>query len=92
MKKYILIILVGFSLNLNAQGLSLQYCSGQTDGFFSSERYTEYREEQWAGDMPLLPGMHGSDFDYDANEVPSGTGLLLTGLGLAYGMRRKMKN
>lgn len=86
MKRYILIIIfaIGFGLNLNAQYNSL------SDGFFSST-YSEYRENKWVGNMPLLPRTHGSELDYDAEEVPIGSGLLiLTGLGLGYAtLRRK---
>ena len=95
MKRYILTIVlaVAFGLNLNAQS---KQQSGFSDGFFSSN-YSEYREDEWAGDMPLLPGAHGSGFDYDADKsepVPAGSGLLiLTGLGLGYAsLRRKKSN
>ena len=92
MKRYILIMIfaIGFGLNLNAQAQYKQQQSGLSDGFFTSN-YSEYREDDWAGNMPLLPREHGSDQDYDAEETPIGSGLLiLAGLGLGYAtLRRK---
>ena len=61
-----------------------------TDGFFESS-YTEYREEddEW-GVMPLLPRTHGYHYDYDAEEVPIGSGwLLLAGMGIGYAIRKR---
>lgn len=81
MKKYItsIIFALAFTMNLSAQN----------DGFFSSD-YTDYREEEvyeW-GTMPALPEQHGGLCDYSA--VPLGSGLLLLGgLALAYGFRKK---
>ena len=82
MKKYIitLIIAIGFGVNLSAQ----------SDGFFFNSNYSEYREEnnEW-GTMPLLPNQHGTQYDFAA-EAPLGSGLLLLGgLALAYGIRKK---
>ena len=82
MKKYIitLIIAIGFGLNLSAQ----------SDGFFFNSNYSEYREEnnEW-GTMPLLPNEHGTQYDFAA-EAPLGSGLLLLGgMALAYGIRKK---
>lgn len=92
MKRYILTIAlaIGLGLNLNAQSQQ----RNSSDGFFTSS-YSEYREEdqEW-GTMPLLPGTHGSNFDYSAapaEPAPIGSGLLiLTSLGLGYAsLRRK---
>ena len=82
MKKYIIAIVfaIGFGLNLSAQ----------SDGFFSNSNYSEYREEnhEW-GNMPVLPTQHGTQWDFAA-EAPLGSGLLLLGgLALAYGLRKK---
>ena len=82
MKKYIitLIIAIGFGMNLSAQ----------SDGFFFNSNYSEYREEnnEW-GTMPLLPNEHGTQYDFAA-EAPLGSGLLLLGgMALAYGIRKK---
>ena len=83
MKKKILAIAMFVALGLSA--------SAQSDGFFSSGRYSEYREDSWAKNMPLLPG-HGNDYDFAA-EAPLGSGLLLLGgMALAYGMRKKKDN
>ena len=82
MKKYIITLVFALGLGLNL--------SAQSDGFFSNSRYSEYREDPWAGDMPGLPS-HGYINDYDADNAPLGSGLLLLG-GMALGyaaMRRK---
>ena len=80
MKKKILAIAMFVALGLSA--------SAQSDGFFSSS-YSEYREESWAQNMPILPGQHGMEYDFTA-EAPLGSGLLLLGgMALAYGMRKK---
>jgi len=64
----------------------------QSDGFFTSN-YSEYRgaENEWGLEMPLLPGSHGYLDDYSCVEqAPLGNGLLLLGgLALAYGLRKK---
>ena len=81
MKKKILAIALFVALGLSA--------NAQSDGFFSSGRYSEYREDSWAENMPILPVQHGSTYDFAA-EAPLGSGLLLLGgMALAYGMRKK---
>lgn len=64
----------------------------QSDGFFTSN-YSEYRgaENDWDINMPFLPGSHGYIDDYSCAEpAPLGNGLLLLGgLALAYGLRKK---
>ena len=75
-----LIIALGFGLNLSAQ----------SDGFFKNSNYSEYREDAWASEMPLLPTSHGTQYDFSADQAPLGNGLLLLGgLALAYGIRKK---
>ena len=92
MKRYILTIVLAlcFSMSLSAQ-FSQQNSS---DGFFSSN-YNEYRDgDTGLGIMPLLPG-HTTTFDYDADPKPTPVGsglLLLAGMGLAYGVKRKLKD
>mgnify|MGYP003310801145 CR=1 FL=1 len=81
MKRFLITIsiIAALSLNVNAQG---------TDGFFTTN-YVEYRADQseW-GALPALPGQHGLD-DYTV-AAPLGSGLLLlAGMGVAYGIRRK---
>ena len=90
MKKYILTIAlaIGFGMNLNAQFGQ----SGKSDSFFSSNKYSEYRDVTEMGTMPLLPG-HNTLNDYDADPAPVGSGLLLlAGLGLGYASLRKLKS
>ena len=81
MKKIILAIALFAAFSANAQ----------SDGFFSGGNYSEYREDvNWAQQsMPALPGQHGTQYDFAA-EAPIGSGLLLLGgLALAYGMRKR---
>ena len=65
MKKKILAIAMFVALGLSA--------SAQSDGFFSSS-YSEYREDSWAQNMPVLvlPGQHGTGYDFAA-EAPLGS-------------------
>ena len=80
MKK--LIITVIFALFM---GMTM---SAQSDGFFA---YTDVDNrggsDEW-GALPTLPASHGFTTDQDA--VPLGSGLLLLGgLALAYGLRKR---
>ena len=84
MKKLITIIIfaIAFGMNVNAQN----------DGFFSSGNYSEYRSNQeiWGQDMPVLPGQHGVNYDFAAEQAPVGSGLLLLGgLAIFYAKRKK---
>lgn len=87
MKKYIITLVFALGLGLNL--------SAQNDGFFtSSYEFNKNRESSNNGDWDLfeMPSMigHGYDIDGDANNAPLGSGLLLLGgLALAYGMRKK---
>ncbi len=68
---------LGFLMNLNAQ----------SDGFFTFNNVEQNRTSDW-DDMPAMIG-HGSGTNMDA---PVGSGLLLlAGMGLAYGIRKKSK-
>ena len=79
MKKIILAIALFAAVNAHAQ----------RDGFFAYNSYEELnRQENGWGDMPSMIS-HGTKYDMDA---PLGSGLLLlAGMGLAYGMRKKSK-
>ena len=79
MKKIILAIALFAAVNAHAQ----------RDGFFAYNSYEELnRQENGWGDMPSMIN-HGIKYDMDA---PLGSGLLLlAGMGLAYGMRKKSK-
>ena len=79
MKKIILAIALFAAVNAHAQ----------RDGFFAYNSYEELnRQENGLGDMPSMIS-HGIKYDMDA---PLGSGLLLlAGMGLAYGMRKKSK-
>ena len=67
--------------------------SAQSDGFFRYNNFEENRQSQneaW-GIMPSMIG-HGLEGDQDGSSVPVGSGLLLlAGMGLAYGIRKKSK-
>ena len=89
MKKYRVLAALSMvlTLGLNAQVGSYNFSS--SDGFFNSHANEdiETREDQW-GDMPRIFG-HGLDKNQNA---PLGSGLLLlAGMGLAYGIKRKLK-
>lgn len=91
MKKYMLIIIfvIGFCLNLNAQ-MSSQGYTGNTDGFFSTDQYNEYDRGEWAGGMPMLPRVHASEFDQSAKDTPLSSGfLILAGMGIGYAVVRR---
>lgn len=78
MKKIILAIALFATVSANAQ----------SDGFFRYNNVEEQRNDSGWGTMPTLVG-HGYTTDMDAN-APLGSGLLLlAGMGLAYGFRKK---
>lgn len=82
MKKYVLILIIalGFEMNLSAQN---------TDSFFTSS-YTEYRDSsEDFGNLPSLPNTHGFTYDYQADAPLGGGLLLLTAMGAAYGIRKR---
>ena len=86
MKKLIIlsVFALGFGMSLNAQSYS--------DGFFKYNNVEEQRtsNSEW-GIMPSMIG-HGLEGDQDGSSVPVGSGLLLlAGMGLAYGIRKKSK-
>ena len=82
MKKIIIttIFALGLCMSLNAQ----------KDSFFTYHNSEDYRggSSEW-GTLPTLPASHGFDFDVNG-EAPLGSGiLLLGGLALAYGLRKR---
>lgn len=90
MKKHIILfaITLGLALNLNAQIISND---SKNDAFFSSS-FSDFREgtssssSNW-GEMPMIIG---HSYDTNQNALPLGSGLLImTGLGLAYCIRKK---
>ncbi len=92
MKKYIitLAIALGFGMNVNAQigEYNRQYGQDHTDGFFSGS-YDEFREDTWSNEFGVMPTIIGHGYQYDQT-APLGSGLLLlAGMGLAYGIRRR---
>ena len=76
MKKIILAIALFAAVSANAQ----------SDSFFRYNNVEEQRSNESWGSMPAMIG-HGLDGDQSA---PLGSGLLLlAGMGLAYGFRKK---
>ena len=76
MKKIILAIALFAAVSANAQ----------SDSFFRYNNVEEQRTNESWGSMPAMIG-HGLDGDQSA---PLGSGLLLlAGMGLAYGFRKK---
>ena len=83
MKKIILAIALFAAVNAHAQN----------DGFFAYNSYEELNREEIQGnsDWGVMPSMLGHGIKYDM-DAPLGSGLLLlAGMGLAYGMRKKSK-
>lgn len=77
MRRYILLIFITFVSSL--------YVYAQSDGYFSYQyEYREDNNNEWS-ELIMLPPTHGLDYNYPADEAPTGTGLLLmTGIVLAY--------
>lgn len=91
MKRYIILAVFSIVLtaNLNAQVGDYSYVESTSDGFFTQNYEAEYREYSEWGAMPRMLG-HGITTNQDA---PLGSGLLLlAGMGVAYGIKRKLKS
>lgn len=89
MKKIIITLTLATAMCLgNAQAQS----TNGTDGFFStSTPGGNYRDGSATGDVSFFPGAPGQQI-YDNQNAPIGSGLLiLAGLGLAYGLKRREK-
>ena len=90
MKKYIVLAVLSMVLTLGLNAQVGSYSFSSSDGFFNSNATEdiENREVSSWGEMPRIFG-HGLETNQNA---PLGSGLLLlAGMGLAYGVRRKMK-
>ena len=91
MKKYIVLAALSMVLTLGLNAQVGSYSFSSSDGFFNShatEDIESRKYEEW-GDMPRIFG-HGLDTNQNA---PLGSGLLLlAGMGLAYGVKRKLKD
>lgn len=97
MKKILIAISIIAALSVSAGAQN-----GFTDGFFSTD-YSNYedlnRDDVFRAEdiMPLFPerigGDNGTPWHQDADPAPLGSGLLLlAGMGLAYGIRKKKNN
>ncbi len=90
MKKIILAISLFAAVSFSA--------NAQSDGFFTSSYMYEGNREDTGNqdwnmfDFPSIIG-HGYEYDQNADPAPIGSGLLLLGgMALAYGMRKKKEN
>ena len=80
MKKIILAIALFAAVNVNAQ----------SDGFFVYNDVEQSRTT--SSGWSTMPTMIGHGYDTDQSAAPLGSGLLLlAGMGLAYGIRKKSK-
>ena len=89
MKKIIITLTLATAMCLgNAQAQS----TNGTDGFFStSTPGGNYRDGSATGDVSFFPGAPRQQI-YGNQNAPIGSGLLiLAGLGLAYGLKRREK-
>lgn len=91
MKKIIITLTLATAMCLgNAQAQS----TNGTDGFFStSTPGGNYRDGSATGDVSFFPGAPGQQiYDNQNADAPVGSGLLiLAGMGLAYGLKRREK-
>ncbi len=92
MKKFLitLSLVTALCVNVNAQ---IQYNSNtqNTDGFFSTTSPGGNYRDGSAGEVGLFPGLPRMG-EYTDQYAPIGSGLLLlAGLGLAYGLKRREK-
>ena len=72
--------------------LGLAVCGHAQKGLFDRGFETQDGNTETTGSKPLLPSIHNSGDDMDANQGPIGSGMfVLAGLGAAYlvGKRRK---
>lgn len=92
MKKFLitLSLVTALCVNVNAQ---IQYnnYTQNTDGFFSTTSPSGNYRNGTADDGELFPSLPGMGYHIDQT-APLGSGLLvLAGLGLAYGLKRREK-
>ncbi|MBR4156109.1 MAG: hypothetical protein IKU01_05355 [Bacteroidales bacterium] len=88
------IILINCGVSFGQNYINIDDMNNQNvDRFFTTSsnnnKFRSTDDNNGWGLMPSLIG-HGLDYDYDAAPAPLGSGLLLlTGMGIAYGIRRK---
>ena len=78
-------------MNLRAQfveGLGYSQFNGQSDGFFRCHNeFRKINNEDY--ELIMLPKKHGLDYNYPADDVPLGQGLLLlSALGMLYVIKK----
>ena len=89
MKKYIVLAVFSIVLSLGLNAQIGNYSQSTSDGFFKQNYEAEYRAYDEWGAMPRMLG-HGIETNQNA---PLGSGLLLlAGMGLAYGIKRKLND
>lgn len=86
------IILINCGVSFGQNYINIDDMNNQNvDRFFTTSsnnnKFRSTDDNNGWGLMPSLIG-HGLDYDYDAAPLGSGL-LLLTGMGIAYGIRRK---
>lgn len=91
MRKYIISIILTILavMNINAQMPDLNYSkfNGKSDGFFENH-YRENVADEY--DLLLLPQVHGLEYNYPADDVPIGYGLLLlSAFGILYEIKKR---
>ena len=80
MKKYIMTTVLALFMGMTM--------SAQSDGFFAFSDYSNRNSSNEFGTLPATPTSHGSTENQRA--LPLGSGLLLLGgMALAYGLRKK---
>lgn len=77
-----IMLLLGVNINLVSQ----------FDYFFQNDE-NYYNEDDYRWNELFLPEQHGCNYNYYADDAPTGTGgLLLVGMGLAYLKLKKCSN
>lgn len=79
-------------INVNAQivgSYRYTHISGQSDGFFRhKDEFRKVNDDEY--ELILLPKTHGLDYNYPADNVSIGQGLiLLSALGVLYVIRKR---
>ena len=88
MKRYIILAVLSIVLTSNINAQIGNYSQSTSDGFFKQNYEAEYRAYDEWGAMPRMLG-HGIETNQNA---PLGSGLLLlAGMGVAYGIKKKLK-
>lgn len=94
MKKGIITLAVTLALGMNLHAQNASYTNDSKNDAYFSSNFSEFRQgtsssESWINEMPMLLG-HAYETNQSADNAPLGSGLLLlAGLGITYGVRKK---